>query len=609
MIYQFPDPNKNYTWYQGNIGDSEKSGNIWSSFNLDLMTNRSVMRLGGRMILNKSTTDLATMTSVPISFCEFDGYIWTIAGGRIFRASSGYPSGSFAADTSTGAVTTYDSEVSDLAVFDGKLWASNDDGWYTKTTATGAWSVTTATPNAGITQYFRRTDHLYIVQSSDNVDSVDDAGTYYSTAGQYSISLTQATDNAIQCMDETTDSLWLGTSNNKSKTYRATIFRWDGIAAQANERYLLKAHAALAMCVRDDIPYVMDSNGVLSKFTGSSFEEVGRLPLFNGSGANDFPGNSDIMTNPQFIQHNGMVVTKSGTIECLVRNIYEDSGITYPENMASGIWEWSEEFGFVHKHSLSYTPISSTTITDWGQQRLWDVGALALADFADDSSSRNGTLLAGAEYALDNDNNGTAQFGIWYDDYRNFVQKKGYFVTTWIDTTEVQSKWERLWSVYKRFSASTDSIICKYRLVEEDATLADITWVDTTTFTTSTNITAYGPTATGFNGTTGGEVEFIQGVGSGLCAHITNVTGSGPYTVTIDETATGATTTTGKARFQKWIKLHNAVPQDQVVSYSQMGIGQSSPTIQLKCCMTFTGTNEELQKLALVSNEDIKISP
>ena len=158
MIYQFPDPNKNYTWYQGNIGDSEKSGNIWSSFNLDLMTNRSVMRLGGRMILNKSTTDLATMTSVPIAFYEFDGYIWTIAGGRIFRVSSGYPSGAFAADTSTGAVTTYDSEVSDLAVFDAKLWASNDDGWYAKSSAAGSWSVITATPNAGITQYFRRTE-------------------------------------------------------------------------------------------------------------------------------------------------------------------------------------------------------------------------------------------------------------------------------------------------------------------------------------------------------------------------------------------------------------------------------------------------------------------
>lgn len=609
MIYQLPDPNKSYAWYQGNIGDSEKSGNIWSSMNLDLQTNRGVMRVGGRMILNTSTTTLATMTSVPIAFYEFDGYIWCIAGGRIFRANAGYPSDAFEADTSTGAVTTYDDEVSDLAVFDGKLWASNDDGWYAKSSAAGAWSVITATPNAGITCYFRRTDHLYIVQNPDNVDSVDDAGTYYSTAGQYSINLTQATDNTIQCMAETTDSLWLGTSNNKSKTYRATIFRWDGIAAQANERYLLKAHAALAMCVLDDVPYVMDSNGVLSKFTGSSFEEVGRLPLFNGSGANDFPRNSDVVVNPQFVQHNGMIVTKSGTIEVLVSNLYEDPGITYPENMASGIWEWSPEFGFVHKHSLSYTPIGTTTITDWGQNRVYQTGALALADFADDTSSRNGIILAGAQYALDNDNNSTGQIGIWYDDYRNFVQKKGYFVTTWIDSPEIQSSWERLWSVYKRFLASTDSIVCKYRVTEADATLADITWINTTSFTTSTDVSAYGPTAAGFNGTTGGEVEFVQGVGSGLCAHITAISGSGPYTVTIDETATGATTTTGKARFQKWIKLNPSTPQDQVNMYSQAAILASAPAIQIKCCMTFTGTNEELQKLALVSNEDIKISP
>ena len=188
------------------------------------------------------------------------------------------------------------------------------------------------------------------------------------------------------------------------------------------------------------------------------------------------------------------------------------------------------------------------------------------------------------------------------------IQKKGYFVTSWFNSLEIQDKWERLWVVYRRFLDSGDSIVFKYRLYEEDPTYINITWTSTTTFTTTTNVTAYGPTATGFNGTVGGEVEFTQGTGSAACVHITNISeAGGTYTVTVDTAVTGVTTGTGKARLQKWIRLNPVAAQDQIKSFSQMQVGASNTRIQIKGCLTFTGAGE-FTKAVLVSNSDIKIS-
>lgn len=610
MINQIPDVNKAYTFYQANIGDSLASGNIWSSMSIDLQTNRGVMRVGSRLITNTNTTTEALMTSMPIAFISFQDDFYTVAGGRIFKASADYPTASWSEDTGTGYKTNYDDFESDLAVFDGKLWASNTDGWYTKTSAGGAWTQTTAVPGSGITEYFRRTDRLYIVQTGDDIESIDDAGAFASS-GDYTISLTQATDNTITCLESNTDSMWIGAFNNKDETRRAQIFRWDGVSAQVSEIYNVKATEILGIVILDDVPFAFDNNGVLSKFTGSTFEEVGRVPMFNGSGVNDFPkGSGTSFQDNRMMHFNGIIVTKSGNIQCLLNGMYENSVDGVSENLASGVWEWSPEFGFYHKHALTYTPRTTTTVTDWGQNRIAQVGALFNGDIGNDASSRNGTILAGAAIFDTNAARTADEYGIFYDDYRNLVEKKGYFVTTWFESLQIQDKWERLWSSYRKFTEASDSVVLKYRTTEEAAALVDITWINTTSFTTTTDVSAYAPGITPFNADQGGEVEILQGIGGGLCAHITDISeAGGTYTVTIDEVATGATTTTGRARFQKWIKINPKQDQDTNQEFSQGAIGANSTRIQIKCCMTFTGTSKELTKLALVSNEDIVITP
>ena len=602
MINNFPPQGQQYTYIQVNRGDD--IGSIWSSMNLDFQSNLGVLKLAPRLILNTSTTDDADL-GLPIAFAEFDTGLWALAGSRIFRTANATPepNEAFTEDSSTGSKTNYDAD-SDMTTFDGRLFASNDDGLYAKSSYTGDWTQITATPNSGILQYFRKFDRLYISQGQNSVESLSNADVYASS-GDYTITLAQ--DQIVVCMCETSDSIWLGTINSQDLSAEGSVFRWDGISPQATDRYYVNANEVCSLVTKDDVPYLMDSDGVLREFTGQSFDEVGRIPF--GFGSKLPKGTGTTISNARYIHRHGMYATKNDTILALIRNIYGNSTSGIPENVPSGVWEWSKDFGLTHKYSPSYTPRETTTITDWGQNRIWAVGALASMNTGDTSSDRNGSLLAGFEYATDNDNNATAQYGIFYNDSNDLIQKKGYFVTTWFNSDEIQDKWERLWFVYRRFLSSTDSIVMKYRLYEEDPVYADITWVNTTSFTTTTDITAYAPTATGFNGTVGGEVEFTQGVGSGLCAHITNVVNNaGTYTVTIDTVATGATTTTGKARFQKWIKLNPVAPQDQVNSFSQTQIGGSNPRIQIKGCLTFTG-DDEFTKLALVSNSDVTISP
>ena len=106
---------------------------------------------------------------------------------------------------------------------------------------------------------------------------------------------------------------------------------------------------------------------------------------------------------------------------------------------------------------------------------------------------------------------------------------------------------------------------------------------------------------------TGGEVEITQAVGSGKCSHITNaVNNAGTWTVTVDETYTGATGT-AKARFMKWNKLktiENAESiNNQVQQFTEFPIpeyDQNDTFIQFKICFLFKGKNE-LQGLNIIS--------
>lgn len=603
MKNYFPPKNTNTPFLQTNR--SNVLGSLWSTFNLDFQSNLGVIRIAQKLVTNTTSSDDADL-GLPSAFEYFDDRWWASCGTRIFKNSNDTITSTFTEDASSGATTSYDANKTDLAVFDDRLWSTANGKLYSKASGsgTGAWTdrTSTASLTASTLQlcYFKRMDKLYFINTRQKIGSIDAANTVY-ISGDYSIDLGESV-GIITCIDKTSNYIYIGTMGTSNSStgniLYGSIFQWDGISAQPNAEYILPTGGVLAMTVSSDIPYVIDSEGRVLKNTGYNFEEIGRLPIDRTllTGAN-----SSSTSDGRFVHFNGMQVTKNNTILVGINNLNDNSTGSINENLPSGIWELDLATGnFTHRYSFSLQTMSSTPV-DFGQNRILSIGAIKVNPFMSSSSSGRGTLLAGSGYYT----TATAtSYGIFIDSPVGDTsddegQKRGYHVSTWYWSKEVADAWDEVWTTFRQFQNSTDSISFKYRITEEDPIEATITWTSTTTFTTTTNPSAY------WTSGTGGEVEIIQGTGSGACAHIIGITGSGTYTVTLDEAITGVSGT-AKARFQKWTKVYPKDTLSTLSNWGQFTINtDSTPRIQIKCCLVWTGDGE-FYKYILNSNEDIK---
>lgn len=591
----FPTQGQKYSYLQTNRSDS--LGSVWGTMNVDLQTDLNTMRSAPRLLIGANTTSNANL-GLPVAFSYIDSCMWAIAGTRVFRNAS-YPTDAWTEDTSTGHATNF-SSASDIAIFNELLWATSADTLYSKAlngSGTGAWTsrATTFVANANILCYFPTFNRLYYQYTTGLVKSIDTTFTISTDA--YQLDLGSGT--AVSCMVSNSTYVWVGVSGVTSvQGSVAQIYAWDGISAAASKIYTLPSRYVAAMCVYQDIVYCMDGSGILYKFNGYAFDEIGRLP---------FPTLQPSF-NPFYIQRNGMMATKNGTILVMISNKNAGNTASYQENLPSGVWEWSKDFGFTHKYSPTYTLASNlNSFTDYGQNIIFAPGAIFdVSEISTGVSGDNGSILVGATYYT---NGSSTTNAIFVDDRNDTAIKKSYFVTTWFFSSEVQDKWTRLWVVFRKILTQNNSMVFKYRTTEEDPLYAAITWTGTNTFTTTTNPSAYWTSGQG----TGGEVEILQGPGSGICAHITQITNnSGTYTVHLDNvlTSTSLSGSTALCRFQKWVKLFPTVSFDDgnlTKGWAQMGMGASDPRIQLKGCLTLTGPGE-FYKLAMFSNEDIKIN-
>lgn len=610
MKYEFPSVTQNYRYLQSNRSDV--LGNIWSSFNLDFQSNLGTLRLGKKLVTNTTSDDDSDL-GLPVAFEYFDARWWSICGTKVFKTSNLDLTTSFAVDTSTGYQTNYSILYSDLAIFNNRLWSTTATTLYSKASdgsGTGTWTSrdTLGTSKVHKLAYLKSTNKLYFVDDYATISSIDSSDVLYNSAGDYYIDL-GSTESQIATIVANDTSIFIAvrknTGNSSTSGTQTIILEWDGISSQAFKTFKIESAGILSMSVINNVIYAITAEGILLENTGYSFREIGRLPI-----KNILPNGSTFESTDGWAIHtNGMIGTKDNTILVNVNNLNYDSGLTINENMPCGIWEFDlSTKNFTHKHSFTLKARSSSTVTDFGQNKIKRIGAIKLNTFSTNSSNGRSTIFAGCGYFSDAS---TAKYGIFIDSpysasTDNEGQKRGYFVTNWINATDIDENWGTLWVVHKKFLDATDKIIFKYRLEEETPTYATITWVNTTSFTTTTDITAYDPSATDYDGTYGGEVEVIQGTGSGSCSHITNISeNAGTYTVTIDNAVTGVTTGTAKARFQKWIKLLDEVTS-QSINYSSMPIDKNNTRIQIKGEFEFTGDNE-FHKMILATTPSIII--
>ena len=556
-------------------------GNVLGSFNLDLIGNPGTFRIT-RML--KTTDGAVTDFGVPVAFKYFGNAaldaVYAICGGYVFRGSSGI-TGNFTKLTSpSGAPTGLDSD-DDLEEFNNALYITGGttvDHLYKLSSSNGFSDFDCG--NLALGKLIVYGNRLYAKSGNTLILSINTSDTP-SISGANTLQLSGWSNGIIRTMLPATNRIWVCTLNPDGG-YGA-VFDWDGVSEVVTARHLLPTAGVLSAVLLDDTPYIFDADGVLRAFIGGFFQEVARLPLKRK--LLDEVTMTDSSVRP--VHPNGMTVD-DGEILINIRGTFEDGHVD--EYVPSGIWAYNKENGLYHKYSFSLRNYSGGTQLDYGQHKISKVGALKKIKLVDNN---DGVLIAGAEIYSDAT---TVLAGSFIDHSLDTIQKAGYFLTPRLEAGSLKDNWAPLTATIKKFATATDKLVAKFRTSEDVPTEATCTWASTTSFTTTTDITSY---------EIGDEVEIVNGVGGGLCAHITRITTNDPiagtYTIFIDETF-GEATGTAKIRFSKWIKIddldYDYGSVEQVKTLDFRGVARY---IQFKIWMTWTG-DKELREL-LIDNK------
>lgn len=583
--------------------NSNLLGSIWSSFNIDLNSNKGSLKVSPRMKMCGSSdtgfTNGNADMGLPVAFKILNNgsgvnQIYALCGAYIFE-NDGTPNRTFTKNSTTGFPTTLGLN-SDMEIFSNTatyiyVTPHEEDKIYYLSESKAWANFTQSLDSTSVHLLITFENRMYVT----NLHSIIYSWSTYNGSdmvsngtSDYSLQLGNSNANTISTLRSTSSRVWIGTVNLRGN--KGYIYEWDGVTGGTNialgnglfKAYRLESAGVVACVIKNDIPYFMDVEGNLLEFNGVTFNKIASLPV-----ERKLLGNSLVASNARYIHPNGISLI-NGNINILVNATNRDYGSTQNENCPSGIWEYTKENGFVHKHGVNRSPTDALT-TDYGQFRVSAVGALSDMNIRETTSTVNGTLLAGATYYTDAT---TTKNGIFYNDNNNTEAKTGYFVTPKILSADIQDTWGKLALRFKRLN-SGDKIIVKYRVIDADPTEVTATWATTTTFTTTTNVL----------GKEGYEVEIIQGYGGGKTAHITTIdVDGGTYTVHLDETITGATGT-AKARIQNWIKLKEFSTVN--ADYFTENLEKSNVWIQFKVYFEVTG-EDEFYDLSLTNISNVK---
>lgn len=591
-MINFPGNNQ---WSQPNVGDTQ--GSFWNTNTIDLSENLGKIRLGKRMILNTSTDDVASITGVPVGFRVFGSgsMVYTAAGsggtGYVFNTTVNALDNAFAKNTVSGGVTapsTIDSAYSDMEILNGQLFVTTaSKAVYYLNNAGTAWNTFNMTAGAAANRphmlaiYANR---MYCTYDSNSIISWDNTATpVVATAGAtYTLSLgTDESVSVITFIKAAANRIWIGTLNKQGG--KGYIHSWDGSSSQVTASYRLKASGAVSCVIVNDVPYIMDTLGNLAAWNGGTFVEIAGFNiqnvrnLFNATGS----------TNLRYIHPNGMSLM-DGKVCLLIDGRNNDGAVTSPDTITqlqtipSGVWEYDTKTGLVHKHSIYFNK-TSDTITGYGQTRVKGVGGLSDLIFIQNSQPQQGSFLVGASYSDDTGSSGATKYGVFYDDLQDLKTKAGSFVTRKTPSRNISDMYQKVYPDFRPLLNAADKLVFKYRINDTDFTEYKVIPTSTSTITTLGDLTALWAI--------GDEVEFIQGVNGGICAHITAIAynGTTTTTITLDEPITSNSPHTSQVRIQKWVKIGTIAFNDD---YPDFPVETEGYQIQFKIWMLWTGKNE-----------------
>jgi len=360
---------------------------------------------------------------------------------------------------------------------------------------------------------------------------------------------------------QTTDSrVYIGTmpSGNKNNSLSA-VYEYDPFS-ETIRKYEIQGGRTVGW-IYDNILYVLDKTGQIRYFTGSSFVTYDYFPTY-------FRG----IKIPNLPHRNGIKVVDN--------NVYflwdgvNDGTYDFP----AGIWCYEMiQKRLYHMKSLVF---DKTYLNSFGfcgsNSASMGLGGLFYYD---------GNFYAGASVK---DGSLNTFKGLFSSGKLSNVtvsgSNRGWIITPKFISSEINNIWRNILVKYKL--SSGDKIVLKYRTAQigdDDLTEHQGTWTSSTTFTSS------------FAPSIGDEINVKVGMGAGLIAHVTNVSGSGPYTITIDEGLSAISSGSFYYTVQKWQKIQSPITSTSKLSELLDIPTNESEWIQLKVELRDTAKIEELQ--------------
>lgn len=578
------------------------NGNISESFNLDLTSNRGKIGVNRAKRIDDFTALAGAEFTEGITAIGQSAFVPFVAGGgssQSFFLGSGQnsffsSSGNFIRQASSAGV---DYQYSDFKFFNNVGYLSKSGSVEYSPILSSSWTTISGLTSNTMHLLEVFGNRLYVTDDNDKVVHVT-SGNVLNTSGTATLDL-NLTGYTITALMSGLDRIWIGVSStNQSSSDTCYIYEWDGASENSpSQRYEIDASGIICGVVKDGRPYVLDTNGRLLVHQGASFVEVARLPYKEGQMMNGYA----LTTMDTRAIHPRAITAYGDEILINVSNLLEGSSTTekFYADFPSGVWAYSPENGLYHKLSASYQAVSdtgTTNISDWGQMRVGQAGAIFVHDNKttyQNEVGEGGKIIFSQKYFTDGDDNTTTseigtsyRTGLFADDTQNNTQKYGYFITTEIHTQDIEETWQKIYLKYKSLLDDEDTLVVKYRTEVDEPTETVITWDDIDRFSTQTDISSY---------VQGHDIQVIQGYGSGKAFTIDSISeNAGTYTVIVKEPVqTNCYGQTSVAKFSNFINIGTVT---KAQNSNQRGFTISndnvSPMAQFKVCIQITGKSE-----------------
>lgn len=580
---------------QVNAGDT--SGALWGTFNVDLNDKTGRLKTTRSYSLFSNTDDAVYSSFRLVSsfaYVEYDNSYKFIAysqkpwyGGS--TPVTGWTNTVYAGEPTNDSSGVY---MTDMKVFNRKAYVTTHETGNHKImyldNGTGGWS--TAVSNIGngnaadihILEPYG--DRLYYTLSNYKVYSLSTSNVN-ATSGSYTLELPGRSGH-ISWMKAGSNRIWIGWTSSDGT--RGSIFEWDGQSENLYSReHKIEAQGSCTCVLKNDIPHVLDTDGRIIAYNGSGFQEVARLPI---TGNAYTPSNYTQNTGAKLSHYNGSMLVNDSLLFFINPTL---SSVGLLDNCPGGIWEYNEKTGFNHKYSPSQNSYTDTTNKDYGVSQISQVGALF--DGFTSVGTLSGSDIGGILYGATIQAQSNTMYSIQSVSLDTNADSTGNITTAWLESSNVEDVFKSIIAKYKLFDSDTDKIKIRYRTTKTPYISVGITWTSSTTFTsTDSGIADY---------VVGDEIFIKYGIGAGKNALITDISYSGStYTITIDETITGAT---GSAEcfIQRWNVISPNILKNRQFESRSLPSANKDIMIQFKLIFEWKQSNEFNEIMIVNSSE------